>query len=142
MAIDQIRSSIVIDAEPSEVFEYFTESDAMVLWMGQSAQLEPLPGGRFVVDVNGAAVRGRFVELDPPTRLVFTWGFLGSSELPPGASTVEVTLSRHNGGTLVEIVHSGLTQPESLRHVAGWRHFLGRLGRAVEAQRVANGKGQ
>jgi uncharacterized protein YndB with AHSA1/START domain len=132
----------VIGAEPSEVFEYFTQSDAMVLWMGQSAQLEPLPGGKFIVDVNGAAVRGHFVEVDPPKRLVFTWGFLGSGELPPGASTVEVSLSRHNGGTLVEIVHSGLTQPESLKHVAGWRHFLGRLAHAVEEQRVENGKCQ
>jgi hypothetical protein len=70
-------------------------------------------------------------------------GCLGSGELPPpGVSTVEVSISRHNGGTSVEIVHSGLTQPESSRHVAGWRHFLERVAQTVERQGVENSKGR
>jgi len=129
-----IRSSIIIEAEPAEVFDYFTRSDAMVLWMGQSADLDPVPGGRFSVDVNGAAVRGRFVEVDPPNRIVFTWGFLDSDELPPEASTVEVSLSRENGGTLVEIVHSGLPGSESSKHGVGWPYFLDRLAEALLTQ--------
>jgi uncharacterized protein YndB with AHSA1/START domain len=142
MTIDHIRSSIIIEAEPTEVFEYFIRSDAMVLWMGQSADLDPVPGGRFSVDVNGAAVRGRFVELDPPNRIVFTWGFLDSDELPPETSIVEVSLSRDDGGTLVEIVHSGLSDSEIAKHGIGWPYFLDQLAEALTTQRKRKVRGR
>ena len=94
------------------------------------------------MDVNGAAVRGHVAELDPPSGLVLTWVSRFWRATPPGVSTVEVSISRHNGGTSVEIVHSGLTQPESSRHVAGWRHFLERVAQTVERQGVENSKGR
>jgi uncharacterized protein YndB with AHSA1/START domain len=72
-------------------------------------------------------VRGHYVVIDPPRRLVFTWGFVGSPELPPGASSVEVTLTKQASGTRVDLVHRGLAEPERVRHARGWRHFLGRL---------------
>ena len=31
---------------------------------------------------------GEFVELDPPNHLVFTWGWEGDEDVPPGSSTV------------------------------------------------------
>lgn len=68
---------------PTEVYEYFTQAEAMVQWMGQSASLDPRAGGEFAVDVNGVAVRGRYLELEPPNRLVISWGFSGSDVLPP-----------------------------------------------------------
>ena len=122
---------MVVDAEPAEVYEYFTVAEAMVLWMGQFSSLDPVPGGEFAVDVNGASVRGRFVELEPPHRLVFTWGFIDSEVLPPETSTVEVLLRPEDGGTRVEIVHSSLPRDEAAKHAPGWRHFLQELARVV-----------
>ena len=44
--------------------------------MGQTAELDARPGGNFRVQVlPGHTARGRFVELDPPRRLVYTWGW-------------------------------------------------------------------
>lgn len=57
-------------------------------------------------------VRGPCEVVDPPRRLVFTWGFVGSPELPPGASSVEVTLTKQASGTRVELIHRGLPEPE------------------------------
>ena len=122
---------MVVDAEPAEVYEYFTVAEAMVLWMGQFSSLDPVPGGEFAVDVNGASVRGRFVELEPPHRLVFTWGFIDSEVLPPETSTVEVLLRPEDGGTRVEIVHSSLPRDEAAKHAPGWRHFLQELARVA-----------
>src|SRR5262249_5383228 len=119
--------SVLVDADPTEVYEYFTSAKSMATWMGHRASLDPRPGGEFAVDVNDSEIRGRYVELDPPRRIVFTWGFVGSSELPPGASTVEVTFTRESEGTLVEVVHSGLPVSERERHAHGWAHFLPRL---------------
>jgi uncharacterized protein YndB with AHSA1/START domain len=118
---------VLIQAEPDQVYEYFTRADAMVLWMGQYAVLDARPGGEFTVDIDGTPVRGRYQELDPPNRLVISWGFAGSEVLPPGASTVEVRLVKEAGGTRVEILHSGLPEPQIADHAQGWRHFSGQL---------------
>lgn len=127
MAADPLISSIHIDASPEEVYEHFVNPQAIVGWMGDYALLDSSPGGAFKVDINGVPVRGAYLELDPPRRLVISWGHAGSERLPPGSSTVEVHLTPHEGGTLVEVVHSGLPEPEAEQHAIGWNHFLERL---------------
>jgi uncharacterized protein YndB with AHSA1/START domain len=117
----------MIEAEPAQVYEYFTRPDAFVTWMGESARLDPSPGGTFSVDIDGSPVRGTYEEVDPPHRVVFTWGVEGSDLLPPGSTTVEVTLTAEAGGTRVEVVHGGLPPDERALHERGWRHFLGVL---------------
>jgi uncharacterized protein YndB with AHSA1/START domain len=139
---EPIRASVVVEAEPAEVYEYFTVAEAMVLWMGQLSSLDPVPGGEFAVDVNGASVRGRFVELEPPHRLVFTWGFIGSDVLPPETSTVEVLLRPEGSGTRVEIVHRDLPRDEASRHAPGWRHFLRELATVVPLGHGQNAEGR
>jgi uncharacterized protein YndB with AHSA1/START domain len=76
-------------------------------------------------------VRGRYLEIEPPHRLLISWGHAGSERLPPGASTLEVRLNAVAGGTEVQIVHSDLPEPEASKHAGGWAYFLGRL--AVES---------
>jgi uncharacterized protein YndB with AHSA1/START domain len=131
VAGDTVTASIHIDASPETVYEYFTRAEAMTTWMGQYASLDPTPGGVFAVDIEGTPVRGRYLELDPPNRIVVTWGFPGSDDLPAGASTLEIDLVRDAGGTRVDIVHRGLTAARAERHRAGWRHILDRLAAAA-----------
>ena len=121
------RDSIYIDAEPRVVFEYFVDPAALVQWMGDRAILDARPGGRFILFFDERAVEGRYVEIDPPRRVVITWGRARSATFPPGASTLVVTLTPEGRGTRVAIVHSGLPNDELDRHVAGWRHYLMRL---------------
>ena len=142
MVAKPIRASVLVDAEPAEVYEFFTVAEAMMLWMGQLSSLDPVPGGEFAVDVNGVAVRGRYVELEPPNRLVFTWGFIGSDVLPPETSTVEVLLRPQSGGTLVEIVHSDLPWAEASKHAPGWHHFLEQLAKTVLVGHGQNAEGR
>lgn len=142
MVAEPICVSVIVDADPAEVYEYFTIAEAMVLWMGQFSSLDPVPGGEFAVDVNGVAVRGRYVVLEPPHRLVFTWGFIGSDVLPPETSTVEVLLIPQGGGTRVEIVHSRLPRAEASKHAPGWRHFLEQLAKTVLVGQDQNAEGQ
>jgi uncharacterized protein YndB with AHSA1/START domain len=127
MTVEPIRAAIHVAAPPERVFAYFTDADAMVAWMGDRARLEPTVGGEFAVDVRGVAVRGRYLALDPPHRLVFSWGHEGSAELPPAASTVEVRLVPARGGTNVVIEHRDLPEPRAAGHRRGWETFLGRL---------------
>jgi uncharacterized protein YndB with AHSA1/START domain len=67
-----------------------------------------------------------------PYRLVFAWGWEDSSELPPGSSTVEITLVPDGDGTLIRLRHTGLPSEESRAlHAAGWSHYLQRLSMAA-----------
>jgi uncharacterized protein YndB with AHSA1/START domain len=123
-AHEPIRVSVLVEAELAEVYRLFVDPVALEQWMGTRASLDPRPGGRFEVDIEGSAVRGTYLELDPPKRLLISWGFAGSRTLPPGASRVEVTLSPEAAGTRVDLIHSGLFGAERDEHAAGWSHFL------------------
>jgi len=113
------------------VFDYFTKPEALVRWMGDRAFLDPRPGGEFTLSFGGNTVRGRYLEVDAPSRVVISWGRGGSYEFPPHSSTLEVILTPQGEGTRVNIVHSGLPEAELPKHAAGWRHHLTRLAIAV-----------
>ena len=131
MAAEPYVTQLRIEAPPEIVFDCFCDPNALLTWMGDRADLDPKPGGKFEVDVNGAPARGEFMVLDRPRRLVFSWGFAGSDELPPGASTVEVTLVPDGPATQLTLVHSGLPESQTEPHAVGWTHFLERLAIAA-----------
>jgi uncharacterized protein YndB with AHSA1/START domain len=130
MATEPVTASVHIRARPEQVFGYFTRPESIVRWMGDYALLDPRPGGEFTLDINGVPVRGRYLEIEPPRRVLLSWGHAGSDRLPPGASTVEVTLTPDDAGTTVRVVHSGLPELEARQHAVGWEHFLDRLATA------------
>jgi uncharacterized protein YndB with AHSA1/START domain len=125
------RTSVDIAAPPEAVYPYLTQPEAIVSWMGDYAVLDAVPGGVFHLDINGVPVRGRYLELDPPHRLLISWGHAGSDRLPPGSSTVEITLTATAGGTRVTVEHRDLPPDEAAQHALGWPHFLTRLTAAA-----------
>ena len=126
----EFATSIEIAAPPAAVFDYLVTEDGMTAWMGQYAELDARPGGRFAVDIAGSPVRGEYLHVEPSRRVVVSWGFAGSSELPSGASRVEFTLTPTDGGTRLDLVHSGLPDSALEGHAHGWAHFVPRLAEA------------
>ena len=122
-----------IAAPPDVVFGYFVDPELYCRWKGATAQLEPRPGGLYRVAMpSGDIVRGEYVHVQRPTRLVFTWGFEGSAELPPGSSVVEVTLQPDGDGTILRLRHDRLPSNISReQHAVGWRHYVDRLAIAA-----------
>jgi uncharacterized protein YndB with AHSA1/START domain len=134
---DPIVREIHVQARPETVFEFFVDPDRLVRWMGDSATLEPRPGGLFRVvygkEGENGTVRGEYLTVEKPGRVVFTWGWEDPADpIPPGGSTVEVTLREESGGTLVRLEHSGLRGDSRRSHDEGWIHFMGRLAGAVD----------
>lgn len=127
----EFETSIDIDAPPAAVFEYLVTEEGLTTWMGQHAALDARVGGAFAVDIAGHPVRGEFLALEPNSRVVVSWGFAGSDDLPPGASTVSFTLTPTETGTRVDLVHADLPDGEVRGHADGWRHFVPRLADAV-----------
>jgi uncharacterized protein YndB with AHSA1/START domain len=124
-----------IEAPPEIVFAYLTDSQRFVRWMGVGAMLDPRPGGRYRIDVDGVhIVSGEYQELDPPRRLVMTWGWEGHPTVPPGSTTVEITLTPERGATVLRLRHLGLPdEGERRNHKEGWNLYTGQLARAVAA---------
>ncbi len=122
-----------IEAPPETVFAYFTDEARYTKWMGVDATLEPRPGGTYRIRApHGHFASGEFEIVDPPNRVVFTWGWEGDPEIPPGSSRVEVTFTARDGATIVRLVHDGLPGPAALDlHMDGWSRYLDRLGVAA-----------
>jgi uncharacterized protein YndB with AHSA1/START domain len=130
---------LVIQAPADEVFEHLVDPALFGLWMAEGATLDPTPGGTVRwTHPNGDTVSGRYVLVDRPRRLVFTYGWERAEvQIPPGSTTVEIDLvARDDGATLVTLVHRGLEDAAADAHHGGWRHYLDRLRRTAEGEDV------
>ena len=132
---ETITHEIRIAARPETVFAFFTDPAKMTSWKGRIAQLDARVGGTYRVDLNGHdVIAGEYVEIDPPNRVVFTWGWEGNDVVPPGKSTVEITLIPDGDETVVRLVHRDLPAGQGASHAAGWDHFLPRLAIAAKGE--------
>jgi uncharacterized protein YndB with AHSA1/START domain len=132
--VDAVEVEVRIAASPETVFDFFTDPGLMIQWMGREVAADPRPGGGFRCEVNDEAIAsGEYVAVEPPNRVVFTWGWNGEDSVTkPGSSTVEVLLTADGDGTQVRLIHSDLPSAESAtKHGHGWRHYLDRLAIAA-----------
>lgn len=128
----EVRLEIQIAASPATVFALLTEAAGMKTWLADMVEADCRPGGVFcVTGPRGRSIEGKYLEIVPNRKVVFTWG--GVRGLKPGASTVEFHLEPHGPGTLVRLRHHGLPKSgvELQRH--GWEVFgLIKLKEAAE----------
>jgi uncharacterized protein YndB with AHSA1/START domain len=124
---------IAIAAPAAIVWEHLTTADGLVRWVGPEAAAEPEPGGALRwMHPNGATVIGRFVELIPHRRIVFTYGWEdGRMGVAPESTTVEIDLVERDGVTTLRLTHSGLPPAVVDDHERGWAYFLGELRAAL-----------
>ena len=128
---DAVEKEVRTAARPETVFSFFTDPDKMLRWKGIKPTLDPRPGGVYFVDMNGKdRASGKYVEIVPHSRVVFTWGW-EDSHVPPGSTTVEVTLRSDGDGTIVRLRHIDLPEDQRAQHAEGWEHYLARLASAA-----------
>jgi uncharacterized protein YndB with AHSA1/START domain len=128
-----IERTIEIEASPETVWEFLTDPEKAKRWWGIDAIFDTRPGGEFRLHVaSGSIVGGEYLEVEPPRRLVYTFGWIKGGDstglTPPGSTTVELTLEPSETGTTLSLVHRDLANLESAgNHGAGWDHYLARL---------------
>jgi uncharacterized protein YndB with AHSA1/START domain len=122
-----------IDAPREEVFVYLTDPVKYTKWKGVAAELDARPGGVYRVRMNSDTVAlGEYVVVEPPSRVVFTWGWEGDDAVPPGSSTVEITLREDGDGTILRLRHTGFpTDEAAASHREGWAMYVERLSVAA-----------
>jgi uncharacterized protein YndB with AHSA1/START domain len=124
-----VRRETHVAAPPAAVFALLTDPEKILRWIGTEAELEPQPGGLYLVNVTGARfARGAFREVVPVHRLAYSFGWEGSEQVPPGSSLIEIDLVEQPEGTLLRFTQTGLPNAEQCAaHAKGWDHYLSRL---------------
>src|SRR5436190_24177992 len=85
--------SVVIHAEPAIAFRFFQDNDRWASWWGPGSTIEGTPRGRVLIrHGQGVDVVGEVLELKPPERIVFSYGFLDRRAEPAGESHVTIDL--------------------------------------------------
>ena len=124
----ELVREIVIDATPETIWPFLIDPDKYVGWIG-AAKIDARPGGTYEVLVGGKhPSAGEFVEVVPMEKIVFTFGWDEKDHpIPPGSTTIEISLHPEGDKTLVRLVHSGLPADAVDDHGKGWAHYLERL---------------
>ena len=125
----EVTCEILIEAQPSTVYELLTDSSLQRHWFGTEVEFDPRPGGIYKALVGGThPALGEFVELVPDEKVVFTFGWDEPGHpIPAGTTKVEILLLAEGDATRVRLVHSGLPEDAVSDHTKGWSHYLERL---------------
>jgi uncharacterized protein YndB with AHSA1/START domain len=142
-----LRLERLLDGTPDEVFDAFTEADAILEWYQDN------PGWNVEVRACDCRVGGttvvafgpgddRYVEemtysaVERPSRLVYSELFT----MPDGSShttEITVTFDAQDAKTLMTIVQTGFPNEEERNgHEGGWPGFIDRLERVVAKRRA------
>ncbi|MFP3947907.1 MAG: SRPBCC family protein [Gemmatimonadota bacterium] len=148
------RNSRVIGASREACYRAFTDADSLGAWLapegmtGRVHEFDPRVGGGYRMslfyDSPGDADRGkttgnedrfaaRFLELDPPRRIVQVIEFESDDPAFSGSMTMTVLLHDHEDGTEVTIAFDGI--PPGIRpedNEAGTRSSLEKLALRLE----------
>jgi uncharacterized protein YndB with AHSA1/START domain len=74
---------------------------------------------------------GHYTEIDPPTRLAFTWTWDSDNR----ETLIELDFVEADGATTVRMTHSALRDKESvLNHEDGWTNCFDNLERALQGK--------
>jgi uncharacterized protein YndB with AHSA1/START domain len=120
-----LERSLIIRARPETVFRFFTDPERWASWWGDGSTIDPRPGGRvFIRYPNAVEARGEIIEISPPDRLTFTYGYASGTPIAPGASLVRIQLEATGAGTRLHFVHEFSDAAVRDQHVQGWRYQL------------------
>jgi len=119
-----------------EVFDSWLRPEALSQWLRMEAEppsgveIDRRVGGAFEIRLKCAGdevpLRGAYLEIDRPSRLMFTW-------ISPGTdlreSIVTLDLQPQGQGTRLTLTHDGLPSAQHAQeHVEVWTALLPRIG--------------
>lgn len=135
---------VIIRARRETVFRYFSDSARFAAWWGPGSSVDPRPGGAVRIRYpNAVEATGEVLELKPPERFVFTYGYADPSKgVPPGGSRVTITLEAVAEGTKLQLVHDLADAKSRDAHLAGWPYQLAVFATVVAAEEHANVAGK
>jgi uncharacterized protein YndB with AHSA1/START domain len=137
-----VRIERTFNAPVQRVFDAWTSEEVMRRWWQAergwetaAAEVDLRVGGAVRVVMRDPAEDveygggGLYTELEPPTRLAFTWLWDGDTR----RTLIEIDFEESDGATTVRFTHRDLWDEEAVRsHERGWSNILDSLGRELD----------
>jgi len=134
--------SIVIQARPETVFQFFTDSARWAAWWGAGSAIDARAGGKMAIRYpDGTEVSGDVIEVVVSRRIVFTYGYASGKPIAPGASRVTIHLEPHARGTELRLTHEFAEAAVRDLHIQGWRFQLSLFANLVAEEVNAGAAG-
>jgi uncharacterized protein YndB with AHSA1/START domain len=125
-----IRKTYAIAAPPAAVWAALTDPAVIERWGGGPVTMSAEPG--FAFEFWGGDIYGTVLEVDPDSSMLQEW-YGGEWDAP---SLANFTLTAEpDGGTRLELDHTGVPDDEAAEFDTGWDDFyLGPLKTLVEGE--------
>ncbi len=143
MPANTVRLHRVLRAKPDKVYRAFTDGEALARWLPPNGftckvdHVDAKVGGTFKMAFrnfstgNGHSFGGKYLELVPGERLVYTDKF--DDPKLPGEMRVTVTLKSVICGTELNVTQEGIPEAIPVEFCyLGWQESLEHLARLVE----------
>ncbi len=133
----------ILPADPETVFEAWTNPDILAKWWGPDGvtipnhELDVRPGGKWSTtmhsdEMGNRTVSGEYRTIDPPKRLVFTWGWIDDDGTRGHETEVDVTFDRIETGTRMKLVQTVFENAHQRdMHNMGWDSSFDCLERSL-----------
>lgn len=123
---DRVMLEGTLSMSAGDVFAAFTDPGRLVTWWPEQAEVDLRVGGAYVLTwpEQDWTLRGRYLEVHPPTRLRFTWSW-DHEETPE--RTVTLDIAESGGLTVLTIDQTCGSQEEGQSYIDGWQFFVSRL---------------
>lgn len=133
-AVPSLHIRRTIRAPRQRVFDAWTKPEELTRWHAPGpltvslAEIDLRAGGAYRIhmvapDGKEHRVSGSYLELDPPKKVVYTWGWDGDHPVKESVVSVEF----HDRGDVTEVVltHAGITHDqERANHEHGWTAIM------------------
>ena len=91
----------------------------------------PRPGDAFHLDLDGTVIVGRYIEVDPPVRMLIEWDRQGIDKATPTLALIDITFTpTGDGTTVVEVQLSGLSAEDAAFYPQLLERYLDRIAAA------------
>ena len=140
-----LRLVRTVTGSPERVFEAWTAAEQVKRWTcpdpvaDVDVDVDLRVGGQYSIrmHVEGGpfTAYGTYREVDPPRRLVYTWGWKEEGHAMEVETLVTVEFLPIEGGTEIRLIHSGFPTPDDRDgHREGWKICVGRIAELVGAK--------
>ncbi len=106
----------IVAAGPEDIYRALTTEITIRLWTGDTVDIDPTEGGEF--SMWDGAITGKFISLQPYTKIVQQWYFGEQEE----NSIVTIKLHEHKKGSSVEVNHINIPDEAFDDIVYGWNN--------------------
>jgi uncharacterized protein YndB with AHSA1/START domain len=119
----RLDRTVLIQAAPALVFRFLTDTPYWARWWGAGSTIDARPGGRLLIRYpDGTEASGEVLEVQPPEKIVFTYGYVSGKLIPAGGSRITIRLAPETAGTRLNLTHEVADAAVRDEHVQGWRY--------------------